>query len=1443
MTNNNETNLDNILRNKYPASNVGILGQCELKPFEWKDIRLFISSSFVDTHGERDLLIKNIIPDVNRHFKDKYINITPIDLRWGVLSEDSNSCQAIQKTCLVQVDYSRQSNTETPWFLGIRTERYGWVQATLRKSSEYAPNEHLYGWVEMLEEYNKQVSITSLECVHGALPVENKRPAPTMFFFKRHIDNPEDIEEDKRWIFEYEYVDENVPLKKNVVNQYTRTTEAEVYKEDRDSLDKYLRSSEYTEYVDYHCLYEEGGAEITGEDMSRNKKFGIGRVSHLEEFEQKVKRCLVNAIERNFKPADITNVAKHELANLPHESVIKEKAKNFVGRNDLSKSITEHCIADEVNNNVMIIKGLPGRGKSSLMAKVSTKVIDMIRNEKCMVFVHAVDSCPQSNDLEEMLIRLHLNIDYFLENSEDESISSSDLKGKHVNRLMDTAKEHPDKRFIIMVDAVNQFHETMQAWSMWWLVSDAPDNVRIIISTLPDENNTFNNALLRCPDATIVEVGDMSLEDGREMVTKILDHFNKKFCTDETDRLGDQMSLFLEKNLSPLYLGAATNVLRTQGVYEQMTEYIKNLPGTVSELFDFLLKSWSKDYGETFIQYLTCVITLAKDGLLENTLIDLLSHIEAKTKEKTDRNFSFDCSFSVVFDSLRCFLSAEGGGHIRFFHDQVNKVVRNKYLESNPNFEKKIHNWFARFYNDKIDPQLVETPSPSDAVTYYKECLRQVVYHETESKRIERKLANNIVESESKPESFTKTLRNIFFVRERIKHKQTASLQQQYLKAIEVCDETEQKIVQKWRKFVSVYGPHINEVPHLSYNMAINQVCTSPVFFDTEKLKCFSNDNVTSDCLYWTNKPEKEVDNVVLKYCSEQCWSCSATTKEGDMVAVRTEYSSGYRVLIHQMSTGTLLHQVGVEEKIRSMCFNQQHTHLWLGDGDGYLSVIDVKVGKVVWKCKDEERLCDRGLGDWVRYIQCVDEEKVVCVTVDNVYESGLLTHSRIIVGVYEQASHARINKWMCGGVEPWSSSCAYAYHSTNKWIMVAGKYESEMKSSAASECGEESESEYLHQIKCFTLNGYVQKVINVHVEVKSMCVHPHNTNLLTCTMWYEDDEGEYRYKLVHLNLHTSETTILLDDVSRWCNVVYNVSGDKLVCAGDYKTILVCKSNDGVVLNKIQAHSDKINQITLVPNTNNILTAGDDASFLIEIPSSPDEDENDSAHAGKSAPIIGCCFTNDHANFLTLRENGAVTKYCTATCLPRDVCVVVEGVYCDSNMLAHPHEQYVIISTDTHLHFIHTDDLHTIATYQVVGEGNNEWIMDMNISTDGNMCVVGKVCAGTAVVLDISNITFITTTHTYTMEGYMYSCDIHPHNDMLVCAGDEGFEFVQLSTTSLINKSQLYTVYMIFYNKNGEHVLCVDDTGKVHIMDTVECATIHTFPHSLSHKRSILYNN
>lgn len=130
------------------------------------EIRLFISSTFVDMQEERERFNNRIFPRIQRLCRDKGVSFFAVDLRWGITAEDIKNNQLV-RLCLGEVDKCR------PFFLGIIGNRYG-------SSMENVPD-------GLLEEYpwlseKSGASYTDLEITYHFL--KSEAPDHMLFMFK-----------------------------------------------------------------------------------------------------------------------------------------------------------------------------------------------------------------------------------------------------------------------------------------------------------------------------------------------------------------------------------------------------------------------------------------------------------------------------------------------------------------------------------------------------------------------------------------------------------------------------------------------------------------------------------------------------------------------------------------------------------------------------------------------------------------------------------------------------------------------------------------------------------------------------------------------------------------------------------------------------------------------------------------------------------------------------------------------------------------------------------------------------------------------------------------------------------------------------------------------------------------------------------------------------------
>ena len=126
---------------------------------KWEYAKIFISSSFIDMHAERDYLIKKVFPELEEWCEKYKIHLSTIDLRWGV-PDDAPQDTTIEK-CLENIDNSR------PFFLCFLAQRRGWIPDFNKDISEDTVKRY-----NDIKDYESR-SATEMEIEHALLrPLE-----------------------------------------------------------------------------------------------------------------------------------------------------------------------------------------------------------------------------------------------------------------------------------------------------------------------------------------------------------------------------------------------------------------------------------------------------------------------------------------------------------------------------------------------------------------------------------------------------------------------------------------------------------------------------------------------------------------------------------------------------------------------------------------------------------------------------------------------------------------------------------------------------------------------------------------------------------------------------------------------------------------------------------------------------------------------------------------------------------------------------------------------------------------------------------------------------------------------------------------------------------------------------------------------------------------------
>lgn len=128
-----------------------------------RQLRLFISSTFVDMNAERNALIR-IFPKISELCNEREVEFFPLDLRWGI-TENATKEGRVVETCLREIDDSR------PFFIGILGGRYGWTPNDSDLGYFSHELKKIYPWIE--DAVKNGMSITEMEIQHAVLMRKN----------------------------------------------------------------------------------------------------------------------------------------------------------------------------------------------------------------------------------------------------------------------------------------------------------------------------------------------------------------------------------------------------------------------------------------------------------------------------------------------------------------------------------------------------------------------------------------------------------------------------------------------------------------------------------------------------------------------------------------------------------------------------------------------------------------------------------------------------------------------------------------------------------------------------------------------------------------------------------------------------------------------------------------------------------------------------------------------------------------------------------------------------------------------------------------------------------------------------------------------------------------------------------------------------------------------
>nr|XP_014699987.2 telomerase protein component 1 isoform X2 [Equus asinus] len=541
----------------------------------WRKIRLFISSTFRDMHGERDLLLRSVLPALQTRAAPHRISLHAIDLRWGVTEEETRRNRQLE-VCLGEVENSQL-------FVGILGSRYGYVPPNYN-----LPDHPHFRWAQ---QYPSGRSVTEMEVMQFLDRSLRLQPSAQALIYCRDSSFLRSVPD--AWKSDF-------------------TSESEEAAHRISELKSSLNRQKGITCRRYAC--EWGGVAA-----------GRPYVGGLEEFGQLVLQDVWNMIQKLYLQPE---AQLEQPVSVPDDDLVQATFQQL--RKPLS-SARPRLLQDMVQQLMLhrgrlsLVTGQSGQGKTAFLASLvsALQAPDGVKVAP-LVFFHFSGARPDQGLALTLLRRLCA---YLHSQLQEPSALPSTYRGLvwHLQqRLLPKSAQslQSGQTLVLIVDGADRLVDHHGELISDWIPKTLPRWVHLVLSMSTDAG--LGESLERSQGAHVVALGPLEPSARARLVREELALYGKRL---EESPFNNQMRLLLVKRGSalPLYLRLVTDHLRLFTLYEQVSERLRTLPATVPLLLQHILGTLEQEHGPNVLPQALATLEVTRSGLTVDQLHGVLS--------------------------------------------------------------------------------------------------------------------------------------------------------------------------------------------------------------------------------------------------------------------------------------------------------------------------------------------------------------------------------------------------------------------------------------------------------------------------------------------------------------------------------------------------------------------------------------------------------------------------------------------------------------------------------------------------------------------------------------------------------------------------------------------------------------------------------------------------
>uniref|UniRef100_G1RIT5 Telomerase protein component 1 n=1 Tax=Nomascus leucogenys TaxID=61853 RepID=G1RIT5_NOMLE len=538
----------------------------------WHSIRLFISSTFRDMHGERDLLLRSVLPALQARAAAHRISLHGIDLRWGVTEEETRRNRQLE-VCLGEVENSQL-------FVGILGSRYGYIPPSYN-----LPDHPHFHWAQ---QYPSGRSVTEMEVMQFLNRNQRLQPSAQALIYFRDSSFLSSVPD----AWKSDFVSESEEAACRI-----------------SELKSYLSRQKGITCRRYPC--EWGGVAA-----------GRPYVGGLEEFGQLVLQDVWNMIQKLYlQPGALLE----QPVSIPDDDLVQATFQQLQkppspARPRLLQDTVQQLMLH--HGRLSLVTGQSGQGKTAFLASlVSALQAPDGAKVSPLVFFHFSGARPDQGLALTLLRRLCTYLRGQLKEPGALPNTYRSLVWELQQRLLPKSAEslHPGQTLVLIIDGADRLGDQNGQLISDWIPKKLP---RVRASPmwfsfsfcLPAPLPKYHSVRARVP--TWWPWGLLEASARARLVREEL--ALPESC---------QMRLLLVKRESgrPLYLRLVTDHLRLFTLYEQVSERLRTLPATVPLLLQHILSTLEKEHGPDVLPQALTALEVTRSGLTVDQLHGVLS--------------------------------------------------------------------------------------------------------------------------------------------------------------------------------------------------------------------------------------------------------------------------------------------------------------------------------------------------------------------------------------------------------------------------------------------------------------------------------------------------------------------------------------------------------------------------------------------------------------------------------------------------------------------------------------------------------------------------------------------------------------------------------------------------------------------------------------------------